>query len=393
MRDGERDYRKRGRSPSPDDFGRDRDRDRGYGGDRDRDRRRRSRSRSPDHGRRERGPPSGSSSSGENTPREARTLKVTQLTAKVTEADLRAYFGDAAPGGVSYVDMPRDNRTGRHRGHAMVELEALADVAVCALLSGAVPSFQKFPIIVAVSAQAAAAAAAAPVTAPIAAAAPASAAQPQPQAPTRLFLGRIPVSVGDAELLPVLAFYGALTSLRLAEVGGHRHAFASYQYEASAAAAAAALQGYRLAGPALPPLQAEVLPALHPPSLCAQRDAALAAKGAVALAAPMEGSTSLFLELAGLAPSPASGAKEYEAGLQAMLEGECLGAQPAVEPVYYKLEPPVEGSSHACVLWEFGSEAAALQAAGLLHGRWLGGVRLRCAFLSELTFHKRISGI
>lgn len=317
-------------------------------------------------------------------------MKVTQLTAKVTEADLRAYFADAAVRGVRSVDLPRDGRTGRHRGAATVELEAAVDVSVCVFLSGAVPPFQKFPVQVAASATHELAPAA---SASAAAGAAAGTSDQSLSQTARLFVGRLPQSVDEAALLPVLSFYGTLQSLRLGEVGGHRHAFAVYTYEAAAAAAAAALQGFSLGGEVL---QAELLLPAQTAATAAARDADLATRGAVALQPPVGGSASVFLEVAGLA-SPPTGqhAKEkeaYEASLLKLLEGECLKAEPVLEPVYYKLEAPAASAraSDACALWEFDSAEAAGCAAALLHGRWLGGRRLRCAFLTELQFHARI---
>ena len=299
--------------------------------------------------------------------REVCTLKVTQLTAKVRAQDLADYFNDAAR--VRDVDLPRDARSGRHKGYAYVEVASREDVAVCVLLNGAVPTFQKYAIDVTASKEYLSLPA---VDADSKDESNGSAASDAP----RVFLGAIPRCVDEAALLPVLSFYGQLSSLRMGEQNGQRHAFATYTREAAASQAAAALQGFRLAGSAL---RAEFLRAGEAEA----SDAELASQGVSALAGPVRGTVGEFVELKGVPKSAAGDSAGYETGIEALLRRECVEA--GAEAVYFKYLPAVD-----CVLWEFMSAAAAEKAVRMLHGRWLGGMRLSCAYLEETDFHQLI---
>lgn len=85
----------------------------------------------------------------DNSPltKDRRTVFVSQLVMRADERDIRRYFRRSA-GRVNDVILLRDRRTGRHKGCAYVELSRLADVPGAVGLSGQVPDFQRFPILV-----------------------------------------------------------------------------------------------------------------------------------------------------------------------------------------------------------------------------------------------------
>ncbi|CAN0274350.1 unnamed protein product, partial [Discosporangium mesarthrocarpum] len=90
--------------------------------------------------------------------RDQRTVFVNQLTMKVSENDLKRYFG--ALGEVNNVIMLRDKFTNRHKvqwapmcqpmkpGFAYVEMKSLDSVPLVLDLNERVPDFQKFPVMV-----------------------------------------------------------------------------------------------------------------------------------------------------------------------------------------------------------------------------------------------------
>jgi RNA-binding protein 39 len=78
--------------------------------------------------------------------RDHRTVFVGQLTQKVRERDLERFLGKT--GKVENVMLIRDKFTNRSKGFAYVELSNLEDVPKVLLLSGQVPDFQVFPIMI-----------------------------------------------------------------------------------------------------------------------------------------------------------------------------------------------------------------------------------------------------
>ncbi|KAL4111533.1 hypothetical protein PRIC1_003211 [Phytophthora ramorum] len=78
--------------------------------------------------------------------RDHRTVFVGQLTQKVREKDLERFL--TKTGKVENVLLIRDKFTNRSKGFAYVELSNLEDVPKVLLLSGQVPDFQVFPIMI-----------------------------------------------------------------------------------------------------------------------------------------------------------------------------------------------------------------------------------------------------
>jgi len=67
---------------------------------------------------------------------------------RADERDIGRYFRREVGRKVRDVILLRDRRTGRHKGCAYVELGGLDDVAQALGVSGKVPDFQRFPILV-----------------------------------------------------------------------------------------------------------------------------------------------------------------------------------------------------------------------------------------------------
>ncbi|CAH0515891.1 unnamed protein product [Peronospora belbahrii] len=78
--------------------------------------------------------------------RDHRTVFVGQLTQKVREKDLERFFTKI--GKVESVLLIRDKFTNRSKGFAYVELSNLEDVPKVLLMTGQVPDFQAFPIMI-----------------------------------------------------------------------------------------------------------------------------------------------------------------------------------------------------------------------------------------------------
>ena len=77
--------------------------------------------------------------------KDQRTVCVSQLTQKTREKHLRRYFRQY--GRVRNVVLLRDHY-GRHRGFAYVEMSTLEAVQQVLVLSGQVPNWQRFPILI-----------------------------------------------------------------------------------------------------------------------------------------------------------------------------------------------------------------------------------------------------
>jgi RNA-binding protein 23/39 len=82
----------------------------------------------------------------DNLTKDQRTIFVSQLTKKVTEQNLKEFFGQI--GRVNDIIMIRDKHTGQHKGFAYVEMASLEDIPNCLLCNDVVPDFQKFAILV-----------------------------------------------------------------------------------------------------------------------------------------------------------------------------------------------------------------------------------------------------
>jgi RNA-binding protein 39 len=67
---------------------------------------------------------------------------------KAGERELHRYFRKSAGCKVNDVQLLRDKRTGRHKGCAYVELGRVEDVPRAVAVSGKIPEFQRFPILV-----------------------------------------------------------------------------------------------------------------------------------------------------------------------------------------------------------------------------------------------------
>jgi len=80
--------------------------------------------------------------------KEQRTVLVSQLVMKADERDIRRYFRKQLGFKVNDVILLRDKRTGRHKGCAYVELAKLEDVDRVMEVSGKIPDFQRFPIMI-----------------------------------------------------------------------------------------------------------------------------------------------------------------------------------------------------------------------------------------------------
>ena len=82
---------------------------------------------------------------GDALTKDQRTVCISQLTQKTREKHLRRYFRQY--GRVRNVVMLRDHY-GRHRGFAYVEMSTLEAAQQVVMLSGQVPDWQRFPILV-----------------------------------------------------------------------------------------------------------------------------------------------------------------------------------------------------------------------------------------------------
>jgi len=265
-RDRSSDRRRRDRSRTPDRYRR-RSPDRGSRRNRDR-----SRDRSPVRSRRERGRSASNDVRSKREPREKspevdreelrrqreiddltkdqRTIFVSQLTKKVTEGNLRDFFGEI--GKVKNIIMLRDKITGAHKGFAYVEMAELESIPNCLLFNSVVPDFQKFPILVKAS----------EAEKNFLAKKDPSSLSYEPQLAqipgldnsspeTRLYVGNIHISVDEASLRSLLETFGPLESVKLQRdhMGNSKgYAFIKYVAQDSAIKASNGLPGIEIMG-------------------------------------------------------------------------------------------------------------------------------------------------
>ena len=282
-RDDDDNDRRRHRDRSRD-RDRDRDRDRRRDRDRDRDRRHRSRSRSRDRDRdrgRDRDKDNEREKSAaapaipaapsldeleEKAQREARrrqkeiddltkdqrTVFVSQLTAKVTDKDIKDFFSQL--GAVNNVILIRDKYTGRHKGFCYVEMADLESVPNCLLLNGLPPDFQKFPILVKAS-EAEKNFLARKDVAPSAPGTHASGGggrrDERDMLDSRVYVGNLHVNINEEDLEQVLSQFGRVESVHIHrdELGTSKgYAFGKFARGEDAARAITKLSGLELAG-------------------------------------------------------------------------------------------------------------------------------------------------
>lgn len=173
----------------------------------------------------------------EDLTKDQRTVFVGQLTMKVTEAQLKSFFGQL--GEVRSVIMVRDKITGKHKGFAYVEMGDLDVIPNCLLLNNIVPDFQKFPILV--KGSEAEKNFVAKKETPLFDAV----------GDSRLYIGNLHVNVTEGELRQVLSQYGSLdtVSIHRDELGVSKgFAFCKFAHADHAAHALSKLSGYELMG-------------------------------------------------------------------------------------------------------------------------------------------------
>lgn len=183
----------------------------------------------------------------EDLTKDQRTIFVSQLTAKVTEQNLKDFFGQL--GAVRNVIMIRDKATGRHKGFAYIEMGDLETIPNCLLFNNVVPDFQKFAILVKASeaeknflAKKESASAAARATA-----LPGDAMAMD----NRLYVGNLHVNVVEADLHRLLAEIGPVESVNIQkdELGQSKgYAFVRMLRPQDAQTAMTRLAGVELAG-------------------------------------------------------------------------------------------------------------------------------------------------
>lgn len=192
--------------------------------------------------------------------KDQRTIFVGQLTVKVTESDLRSFFGRI--GGVNDIIMIRDKNTGKHKGFAYVEMSNLDDIPNCLMVNDCIPDFQKFSILVRPS-EAERNYVSVPTVPLISSFSSSNAASGGPSATgistnimkgeqpsAKLFIANIHSYIDEDSLIEVMRFYGPLEKCKLvAEVGRPvNYGFVNYAHTQSALLAMTALNGLDIGG-------------------------------------------------------------------------------------------------------------------------------------------------
>jgi RNA-binding protein 23/39 len=183
--------------------------------------------------------------------KDQRTVFVSQLTAKVTDKDIKEFFSQLGP--VNNVILIRDKYTGRHKGFCYVEMADLESVPTCLLLNGLPPDFQKFPILVKAS-EAEKNFLARKDTAQSAPATHASRSVGQSDREvldSRVYVGNLHVNISEEDLEQVLSQFGRVESVHIHrdEVGTSKgYAFGKFARAEDAARAISKLSGLELAG-------------------------------------------------------------------------------------------------------------------------------------------------
>ena len=177
--------------------------------------------------------------------KDQRTVFVSQLTMKTKDDQVKDYF--SLIGKVNEVILIRDKFTNKHKGFCYVEMAELESIPMCLQLSGIVPDFQKFPILVKASEaeknflakkDSSGAVAAALVDKSLG-------------SDCKMYMGNLHVNLAEQDLQTVLSQFGAVESISLQrdEVGNSKgYAFVRFMKPEECAAAMTQLGGMELAG-------------------------------------------------------------------------------------------------------------------------------------------------
>ena len=183
--------------------------------------------------------------------KDQRTVFVSQLTAKVNEIDVKAFFEQV--GTVKKVTMVRDKNSGKHKGFAYIEMSKLEVIPNCLLFNNIIPNFQKFPILVQGSqAEKNVVARIQKESADGALGGKGGKILSDLNGPdTRIYIGNIHTSINEAALATVLEPFGELLDIRLHrdETGTSKgFAFAKFAKPESSKLCIAGLNGVELVG-------------------------------------------------------------------------------------------------------------------------------------------------
>lgn len=372
--------------------------------------------------------------------KDQRTVFVSQLTVKTGERDVKDYF--SLVGKVNNVIMLRDKNSGKHKGFAYVEMADLDSIPTCLQLSGVVPDFQKFPILVK------------PSEAEknfLAKKEGSTNADQGTHGPEyRMYIGNLHVNLTEADLAPILGSFGKVEAINLQrdELGMSKgYAFIRYSKPEEVQAAMAQLPGTELHG-----RQMRVGPvndSTGPPSVATSAAAGAAAGNwkldddeGTGMQMNSQSRSMLMAKLgaaAGIAPAPAVlpavQASIYGPGA-ALVPGAPVAAPGAAGAV---VVPPVSGFPSTCILvknmfvleeetepgWEndikedvteecskygkvnhcfvenrvsggfvyirFAAVEAASDAAKHLNGRWFAGKLITVSFINPAEYQAKFS--
>ena len=183
--------------------------------------------------------------------KDQRTVFVSQLTAKVNEIDVKAFFEQV--GTVKKVTMVRDKNSGKHKGFAYIEMSKLEVIPNCLLFNNIIPNFQKFPILVQGSqAEKNVVARIQKESSDGAVGGKGGKILSDLNGPdTRIYIGNIHTSINEAALATVLEPFGELLDIRLHrdETGTSKgFAFAKFAKPESSKLCIAGLNGVELVG-------------------------------------------------------------------------------------------------------------------------------------------------
>ena len=185
--------------------------------------------------------------------KDQRTVFVSQLTAKVNEIDVKAFFEQV--GTVKKVTMVRDKTSGKHKGFAYIEMSKLDVIPNCLLFNNIIPNFQKFPILVQGSqAEKNVVARIQKESSDGAIGGKGKILSDLNGPDTRIYIGNIHTSINEAALASVLEPFGELIDIRLHrdETGTSKgFAFAKFAKPESAKLCIAGLNGVELVGRSL----------------------------------------------------------------------------------------------------------------------------------------------
>jgi RNA-binding protein 39 len=179
--------------------------------------------------------------------KDQRTVFVSQLTMKTNERSIEDYFG--LIGKVNNVIMIRDKVSGKHKGFCYVEMADLESIPMCLQLSGIVPDFQKFPVLVKAS-EAEKNFLAKKEGSGIGLSTSAVDVRSN-GSDCKMYIGNLHVNLAEHDLQSVLSRFGVIESINLQrdELGHSKgYAFVRYMKPEECAAAMSQLTGMELAG-------------------------------------------------------------------------------------------------------------------------------------------------